>query len=164
MGWTARRATRSAALALIAVILAACASVQTMSPPATEVPATDELLAPEVALLGTIEFGTKYDPDTLVMLKPAGRFHATASEIAYVIHLSEPAGTTSLTLSLTRRSSGGAETTIVSLPFEVANPDFDTFANAVDLAFLVDRKLGTYVMRMIREGDVLAEGTFTIVK
>jgi hypothetical protein len=146
------------------VLLAACGSAQTMSPRATEAPATDEPLPPEIALLGTIEFGTKFDPDTLVMLKPATRFHASAKSISYVIHLSEPAGATSLTLSLTRRSSGGAETTIVTVPWEVANPDFDTFANAVDLASLVDRELGTYVMRVIREGDVLAEGTFQLVK
>ena len=116
------------------------------------------------SLLGTIEFGTKYDPDTLEMTRAAHRFHASAKSIAYVIHLSEAAGSTSLTLTLTRRTSGGAETTIATVPFEVANPDFDTFANWYDFAAFADRELGTYVLRIVREGKLLAEGTFRLVK
>ena len=154
---------------LVAAVLAGCAGGGTPRPatpassPATAEP-TDDLssLAPDLS--GTIEFGTKFDPDTLVMTKPTDRFKRTYKPISYVIHLSEPAGATRLTLTLTKRSSGGAETTIVSVPFDVANPEFDTFANSADLGLLVDRKAGTYVMRLIREGDVLAEGTFTLVK
>lgn len=154
--------------ALVAVILVAgCGGGGTPGPatpastPSTPEP-TEEPVVPDLS--GTIEFGTKFDPDTLVMTKPTDRFKRTYKPISYVIHLSEPAGATSLTLTLTKRSSGGAETTIVSVPFDVANPEFDIFANSADLGFLVDRKAGTYVMRLIREGDVLAEGTFTLVK
>jgi len=38
-------------------------------------------------------------------------------------------------------------------------------ANQIDLALLLDRKPGTYVMRYMRDdGTVLAEGEFTLVK
>jgi hypothetical protein len=139
------------------------------SPPATRSvteapPAPDVTLPPEFLLAGTIEFGGSYNESTLEIVRPAAHFKTTSHAIAYVIHLSEAAGTTKLTFSLTRRASGGAETTILSMPLDVANPDFDTFGNSLDLGLLVDRKAGTYVMRIIREGNVLAEGTFTLVK
>ncbi len=129
--------------------------ILTAPPVATEAPVTE--------LAGTIEFGTAFDPDTLVMTEPTSRFKRTYSPISYVIHLSGPAGATELTATLTRRASGGVETTIDSVPMPIANPDFDTFANAADLAASVGNTPGTYVMRVIREGTVLAEGTFTLV-
>jgi hypothetical protein len=49
-----------------------------------------------------------------------------------------------------------------SLPMDVANPEFDTFANSVDFPLLVDHKPGTYVLRIIHEG--LAEGTLALVR
>lgn len=78
-------------------------------------------------------------------------------------HLSEPAGATELTITLTRRATGGAETPLVRETLTVASPDYDTFAKALDLGLLVGREPGVYVMRLIREGTVLAEGTFTLV-
>ncbi len=149
---------------LAAVLLVGCAGKAGTAPNAPAATETPTPAAPEVRLAGTIEFGTKYDPDTLAMTTPVSRFKVTYNPISYVIHLSEPAGATSLTLSLTRRASGGAETTIVSVPLDVANPEFNTFANSTDLGGLADHKVGTYVLRLIREGELLAEGTFELVK
>lgn len=61
-------------------------------------------------------------------------------------------------------STAGSERVRVKEEIDVSNPDSDLFANAIDLAALVDNKPGTYVMRYIESGDVLAEGTFTLVK
>lgn len=163
---------RMLTMVLVAVAVAGCggATIQKTdqpAPPAVSTPApTDELPAP--ALLGgtgVITFGTAYDPDTLTVTKPVTRFKATyKGEIAWSASLAEPAGSTTLEIALTRRSKGGAEETIFQEQVPIANPEFDTLANQIDLLLLVDRKAGTYVMRYIREGTVLAEGEFTVVK
>jgi hypothetical protein len=154
---------------LIGAVLAACltlsgcsGSVPTFAPAATETPVVT--LPPEIALSGKIEFGGDFDQSTLEIIRPAARFKTSSTAIAYVAHLREAAGATELTLSLTRRASGGAETSVFTRAFDVASPDYDTFANSFNFALLADRKAGTYVLRIIREGKVLAEGTFTLVK
>ena len=132
--------------------------------PATTAEPTDELPPVDTSLSGTIEFGKSFDESTLEIVNPVARFKTTTKVIAYVAHLSEAAGTTDLTLSLTRRASGGAETSIFNEPLTVASPEYDTLANKADLALLADNKAGTYILRVIREGDTLAEGTFTLVR
>ena len=144
-----------------AIVTPAPATVVTPAP--TQDPVSSAI-ASAVALSGVIEFGTAWDQDTLTITKAASSFKTTTKKIAYVMRLSEAAGATSLTISLTRRSSGGSETTIVSLSLSVANPDFDILGNSADLATIAGNKAGTYVMRVIREGKTLAEGTFTLVK
>jgi len=43
-------------------------------------------------------------------------------------------------------------------------PGVRGLANRLNLALLVGRKPGTYVMRYLRESDVLAEGMFTLTR
>jgi hypothetical protein len=151
---------RTAALAL-AVLLIGCGGAATAKPTAPETPVPT--LDPAYALAGVIEFGADYNDDTLAIIKPAGKFHTTSNKIAYVAHLHGTADATALTLSLTRRASGGAERAVFTTLIEVSSPDFDTFANWYNFAALADRLAGTYVLRVIREGKVLAEGTFELV-
>ena len=154
---------RRLGILFLVALLAGCGGSRPPATPQTTAspPATPE---PYIALAGKIEFGADFDPDSLEIIRPASRFHATSRHIAYVAHLLDSAGATELTLTLTRRASGGAETTIYSWVIEVANPDFDTFANWYDFAAFADRELGTYVLRIVREGRLLAEGSFQLVK
>jgi hypothetical protein len=74
----------------------------------------------------------------------------------------EPAGATKLTLIIARVGSGGSETVRHTEKFDFANPAFDIVAATEDLGFYVNRKPGTYVLRIFRGGTVLAEGKFTL--
>ena len=112
---------------------------------------------------GTIEFGKDVNDDVTIKSPPT-RFDRTSTKIGWVAHLGDPAGASSLTFVVASRGAGGSERSIIKTDVDVTNPDFDTFGNALDLALLLDRKPGTYVMRYLRDADVLAEGTFTLIK
>lgn len=120
--------------------------------------------APVYGGSGIITFGTAYDPDTLLISKPTSRFKRTYPEIAWSAELTRGAGSTTMTWIIASQSASGTEVTLLNQEQTVSNPDFDLLANVADLAFLVDNKAGTYVMRYIESGEVLAEGTFTLVK
>lgn len=113
---------------------------------------------------GVIRFGKSYDEDTLLIVDERVKFKSTVNEIAWSANLIRTVDATSITFVLASQSKSGSEQVILSEEHDVSNPDSDLFANAIDLAFLVDNKPGTYVMRYIESGDVLAEGAFTLVK
>jgi len=91
-------------------------------------------------------------------------FKRTVKKIAWSAQLSELAGATSLTFVLASRSKSGVERILIRQETDISNPDFDILANRLNLALLVGRKPGTYVMRYLRESDVLAEGMFTLTR
>lgn len=150
---------------VIVGVLAGCAGAKTggdgtaTTPRPTEYPV---LTVPPN--FGKIVFGLDYDPDSLAIVKATERFKATYPEIAWSASLSQSAGASKIRIVVARVSSGGAETGIIDQDVPVSNPDADTFANKIDLASLVGNKPGTYVMRYLRDADILAEGTFTLVK
>lgn len=153
-------------LVLAAVMLAACSGTPAAQPAAPTAYAPDapvETLAPLYGT-GVITFGTSFDPDDLSIAAPKSTFKVGSKKIAWSASLSRPAGATTLTLIIASRSKSGVETTLIKEDVDVSNPDFDTLANDADLALLVDRKAGTYVMRYLRDSTVLAEGTFTLIK
>ena len=156
------------ALLVAAFLLASCGSgSQPATPTATAaVVATPEpSIAPVVdPMAGIVEFGAKLDQDNVEIQKPRDSFKRTVKKIAWVAHLSEPAGGTSLTFIIAKRSKSGAETVLEKLDVPIADPSFDTLGNAVDLASVVGNKAGTYVLRYLRDGTVLAEGTFQLTK
>lgn len=131
----------------------------TPGPVITEAP-TD----PPVIETGIVSFGLDYDPNSLDIVKPTARFKRTIKEIAWSASFSEPAGATTITLTIASVSAGGAEGVIESLDVKISNPRSDLLANKADLASLVGNKVGTYVLRYSRDGTVLAEGQFTLVK
>lgn len=156
-------------LIAIALLVAACgggggaaATVTPTEAPAAEV-TPDPTPDPEIGT-GVIDFGLGYDPDTLRITEPRTRFKRTFDDIAYSASLLEPIGATSITFIIASQSKTGIERTLIKEEVDVSIPDADRLANQLDLAFLVDNKAGTYVVRFVRDGDVLAEGTFTLVK
>ena len=154
-------------IALIGLLLlAACSGARPVAT-TTQQPATTPQPTPDPtvpATFGRITFGTSYDPDTLEIAKPITKFKRTIAMIAWSASLSDTVNATSIELVIASQSASGTERVIERVDIDVANPDSDTLANKVDLASIVGNKAGTYVMRYIRDGKVLAEGTFTLVK
>jgi hypothetical protein len=139
---------------------------QTSSP--TTRPTTAPIITaePELPLFGSgiITFGKSYDEDTLFIVDETSRFKSTYPEIAWSAELTRSIGATSIEWVLASQAASGSERVVWSQEIDISNPDSDLLANSLDLAFFVDNKPGTYVMRYIESGEVLAEGTFTLVK
>jgi hypothetical protein len=127
-------------------------------------PTPEPTLPGAIANAGTIDFGTAVNLDTLVITKPTTRFKATyPGDVCWVAHLSGTAGATSLVWSITRKSAGGSEASVRSESISIDNPDVETLAHSIALAVL-HQQPGTYFMRYTREGMVVAEGMFVVVK
>ncbi|MEX1172439.1 MAG: hypothetical protein WEG56_07490 [Chloroflexota bacterium] len=94
----------------------------------------------------------------------ARSFKTTYPEIAWSADLTRAVGATSIEWVLASQSASGTERVTWSQELDISNPDSDLLANKLDLAFFVDDEPGTYVMRYIEGGEVLAEGTFTLVE
>ena len=160
---------RLALLCLMAIILAGCTSAAGGAPAATDPPTATERPAPTDppavdAGTGIISFGASYNTNTLKIIKPATSFKTTSKLIAWSADFSENAGDTSITWLIASESAGGAERVESKHEVDVSDPGADLFANKDDLAAVLDRKPGTYVMRYLRGGTTLAEGTFRLVK
>jgi hypothetical protein len=122
-------------------------------------------IAPAARIVpGVITFGTAYDPKTLEIAKPLTRFKRTFPEIAWSAQLSRGVDAPSMSWVVVRRSKAGVEKLVYNVEETVDGPSTLTVANAGDLALCVGNVAGTYVMRYVDAGEVLAEGTFTLVK
>jgi hypothetical protein len=113
---------------------------------------------------GVITFGTAYDPDTLRIAKPLTRFKRTFPRIAWSADLSRAVQTAYLSWVVVRQSKSGVEETVFDVLEPIDDASVTTLANSGDLANLLDNVTGTYVMRYFDSREVLAEGTFTLVK
>jgi hypothetical protein len=111
-----------------------------------------------------ITFGTAYDPKTLQIAKPLTRFKRTFREIAWSADLSRGVDAASMSWVVVRRSTSGVEKAVFDVDEPIDGPGIRTVANAGDLASIVGNVAGTYVMRYVDSGEVLAEGIFTLVK
>jgi hypothetical protein len=155
----------------IVLLLAACSTdrPQATARPALvkEVPVAAAIAAfvpaPEPGT-AVITFGVTYDRDTLDIAKPLTRFKRTFPDIAWRAQLSRGVTGPSVTWSVALRASSGHETTLFSVDEPLDGPGVTTLANSGDLAGLVGHKAGAYVMRYVDGREVLAEGTFTLVK
>jgi hypothetical protein len=112
---------------------------------------------------GVITFGTAYDPKTLQIARPLTRFKRTFPAIAWSADLSRGVDAASVSWVVVRRSKTGAEKAVFNVDEPIDGPGILTVANAGDLARTVGNVAGTYVMRYVDAGEVLAEGTFTLV-
>jgi len=140
------------ALASLALVAACSGSVATISQtPASPTPG-----------LGKITFGTGVNPDTLMVITPSSTFAVSNAAISWSAQLSEAAGTTSVTIIFATVSSAGAETAVHQEAMAVSNPTFSLFANTSDLSTVVGRVPGKFVMRILRDATILAEGMFTL--
>ena len=102
--------------------------------------------------------------ETLRIAHPIKKFKRNTPSIAWSAEFIETAGATSITFVIARVTAGGSESIELIIEVDVSNPNADIFANKADLAGVVGNRAGTYVVRYLREGTVLAEGTFQLVK
>ena len=150
---------------LAAVLLAGCASAPRPAPtPTPRVLSPDDFPTPEPPPIGLITFGQRYDETNQRAREVRTRFTAADSDIAWSAALAQAIGTRSLTLVIASRSPAGVETVVIRAAVPVSNPAAEVFAEKANLTKMLGNKPGTYVMRYFRDGDVLAEGTFTLVK
>lgn len=108
---------------------------------------------------GKVLFGSKVTNDLAIPNQKA-TFDRKAKEIAWVGHLSEPAGTDKLAWQVFR-VTGGSEKLMWTEKTAVS-PDWTLVSSHSGIPKFLGNKAGKYVMRYSRGGRVLAEGTFTL--
>jgi hypothetical protein len=113
---------------------------------------------------GTIIFGADYDHDTLAIIGRTSTIHP-GELVAWRADLIEPAGSTTLTFTITAPNPNGPEFPHWQQDFSVPDPSFVVLVNRVDLSVYVHGEPGSYIMRIRRgpTGAILAEGTFNLV-
>lgn len=158
-------------LMALAVALSACGSGYAYPTAAPAIVSSDQvqdamaLIAPvQVSDIGVITFGTSYDPDTLAIRKPLTRFKRTYPMIAWSADLARGVNAGFVSWTVVRRSESGFEETMFDVEEPIDGSTITSLANSADLAFHVDHMAGTYVMRYMDSQEILAEGTFTLVK
>lgn len=155
----------------IALLLSACADASaypTAAPALVRtVPVEDAivLIAPDSqSEIGAIMFGTSFDPETLDIPKPLTRFKRTFPVIAWSASLSRGVTAGFVTWTVVRQSELGDNEIMFEVEEPIDDSSLTTLANSGSLTFHVDYIPGTYVMRYVDADEVLAEGTFTLVK
>jgi hypothetical protein len=111
---------------------------------------------------GIVSFGASFDPGTLAIVQPTSTFKRTVTVIAWSAALNQAANASSVTWTIGSRARTGVETTLISEVIPLSNPQATMLADATDLAAELDRRPGTYVVRYLRGGTVLAQGSFTL--
>lgn len=123
-------------------------------------------LLPSPQLPGTLLFGTGWDNDALEIIDPTSAFTAASSGFAHAISLTAPIGVDRLQEEVVRVAEDGTETVVQ------ARADGTVFvdpARTIDglksdstmSALIAAWGKGTFVMRVYRGGELLAEGSFT---
>ena len=155
-----RRSGTMLRLGLLAVVVSGCgtATPAVVTPAPTAAPTA----VPEGA--GLITFGGNYDESSLEITAPDTTFKTSSTKIAWSAYLREPARATTLTLVIARKRSSGTLEVVVREEVDVPNPDYEVLVDREDLARMVDRRRGAYLMRYVRGTAILAEGEFTLVK
>ncbi len=124
------------------------------TPNPTPSPTPTQTPEPSVARgdAGTITFGRDYDPTTLALIGPT-RTLRVGQQVAWRADLTEPAGTTTLTFTVTEPLPSGKEFPHWQQDFSVADPSFAVLAKRVDMSAYVHDEPGNYIMRIRRGAD-----------
>lgn len=154
---------------LAGLLVAGCSVGAPPAAPVTPTPFVAPTLGPTPTPphgTGIITFGSAgtINKETLKINPSKDTFKASVTKIAWSASFSQPAGAIRLTLVVAKVGSGGTETIRYSVKFDISNPTFDILSATEDLGAYVNRKPGTYVLRVLRGGTILAEGKFTLTK
>jgi hypothetical protein len=133
----------------------------------SELPASESATAsvlPSPQLPGTIVFGTGWDNAAKVISGQTTSFTAASEGFAHSISLSEPIGVDRLLEDVLRVAADGTETVVQDKGIVKVNPAVltDGLRSSKTVAQLIAAwGKGTFVMRIFREEELLAEGSFT---
>jgi hypothetical protein len=109
-----------------------------------------------------ITFGSDYDPVDLTIVAPATDFHVGA-HVAWRADFSRPPGTATVRFTLTELRPVGPSIVHWQEDIPLSNPAFTVLVNRAVLSTYAHDEPGTFVMRYLAGGTVLAVGTFIIV-
>ena len=116
-------------------------------------------------LPGTLTFGLGLNVDTQRVTDPADTF-TPGTTFAYSIELTAPFGVTEIAAQVARINKDGSETVVITAeenPLPVADPNATVDGYTVPTNALLDALgAGTYVMRLYRGTELLAQGTFIL--
>jgi len=117
------------------------------------------------ALIGTVTFGTGLNPDTKEVTGPTTSFTAASAAFAHSITLSEPFGVNKIQEEVIRVGDDGTET-IVQARDELdasATSLIAGYKSPVTVAALITGwGTGTFILRVYRGAELLAEGGFSL--
>jgi len=123
----------------------------------TAEPSVEITAEPTVAItVAPIEFGTDIDTAAWQVVRPTSTFKASTTTIAWITTL-RPVPSTPITVTI---AAVGSETTVFT--WEWPTNTYYKVGNVGDYAGAVDRAPGSYVLRVLRDGEVVAEGQFTL--
>src|SRR3954454_3407779 len=150
---------------VLAVAVGACAPAEAAPSvkPAPTVAASIDYTTPEPPPLGLITFGQSFDPLTKRALQVRTQFTTDDPEIAWSTSLVQAVAAKKLQMLIAARSATGSERIVSRKDVKVEDTTSLVFATKSNLASAVGKKAGTYVLRYLRDGIVIAEGTFTLV-
>ena len=153
--------------AALAFALAACSPAAGAIPRPTPAPSAAlsgiDYTTPAPPPLGLITFGQEFDPVSKRAVQVRTQFWADDPDIAWSVSLLEAVAAKKLQLLVATRAASGVEKIVSRKDVTIDEPSAEVFATKTDLAAAVGRKAGTYVMRYLRDGLVIAEGTFKLV-
>ena len=120
---------------------------------------------PTPALPGTLTFGTSLDPDTQAVTAPTDTFTPQAAAFAHSIAFTEGYGADAIAEEVIRVAGDGTETVVQSR--DAATFAVDPTATVIGYtapigALYRDWGAGSYVMRVYRGDELVAEGRFTL--
>jgi hypothetical protein len=147
MGGVSSRNPLAIALGISAILVGGCA-------PATPSVGTATGAPPP----GAIWFGPTITG--LTMPSHATTFPANTA-FGWLAEFTMPAGTTSIGLDLDSVATTGISTPLVTAPGVLSNPAATAIAHAPDLSLAIEGP-GTYRLRIVANGTLIAAGSFTI--
>ncbi|MGH2488355.1 MAG: hypothetical protein ACRDFR_01880 [Candidatus Limnocylindria bacterium] len=145
----------------------ASASAEPTEEPTPDLSSSPNPSASEAAVLpGTLSFGLDLNVETQRVINPSDTF-TPGTTFAHSIELTSPFGVTQIAEQVARLNKDGSETVVITaeenpLPVD-ANATVDGFTVPTN-ALLDALGAGTYVMRVFRGSELLAQGTFILVE
>lgn len=135
--------------------------------PSASVGSPGPSFTPGPVLPGTLTFGLGLNTETQRVTNPTDTFTA-GTTFAHSVELTQPFGVTQLGEGVSRVNEDQSETLVISQDDNVItgiNPDAMVDGFTVETNALLDALgAGTYVMRVYRGSELLAEGTFILVE
>jgi hypothetical protein len=135
--------------------------------PSASVGSPGPSIAPPPDLPGTLTFGLGLNAETQRVTNPTDTF-SPGTLFAHSVELTQPFGVTQLGEGVSKVNEDGSETLVINQETNVIsgiNPDATVDGFTVDTNLLLDAiGPGTFVMRVYRGSELLAQGTFILVE